>query len=110
MPMEALPWLPMGPPRTSVPDLDLPLQPQAHGDMTADAFITQPASLLLSPAQDGTGGNAAAIGAADQGRLLRRISRPEWDAHRQTIETQYPLMTLPQLKKHMAEQYQFTAR
>lgn len=109
--MEVLPGPPlMGPPKTPTPGLDLPLQPQAHGHMAADAFMTQPESLPLLPAQDGTGGDAAAIGTADPGRLLRRISRPEWDVHRQTIETSYPLMTLPQLKKHMAEQHQFTAR
>lgn len=110
MPMEVLPGPLTGPPRATTPDLDLPLQPRTHGYMAADPFMTQPASLLLPPAQDGTGGDAAAIRAAGQGRLLRRISRPEWDVHKQTIETQYPLMTLPQLKKHMAELYQFTAR
>ena len=40
----------------------------------------------------------------------RRITRGEWNLHRQEIEQQYPLMTLPELRKFMVNKHTFFAR
>ncbi|KAJ4318656.1 hypothetical protein N0V84_006744 [Fusarium piperis] len=46
---------------------------------------------------------------ANLGSAARRISRSEWDRYKQVITANYPFMTLPALKKHMAGVYGFTA-
>jgi hypothetical protein len=42
--------------------------------------------------------------------VSRRITRGQWNLHQQEIERQYPLMTLPELRKFMAVKHNFSAR
>ncbi|KAL2076167.1 hypothetical protein VTL71DRAFT_1110 [Oculimacula yallundae] len=39
----------------------------------------------------------------------QRISRGQWDLHRPEIERQHPLMTLPELRRHIEKKHGFTA-
>jgi hypothetical protein len=40
----------------------------------------------------------------------RRITQGEWNLHRQEIERQYHLMTLPELRQFMAKKQSFSGR
>lgn len=94
-----------GPANTFVPDvywnLDDPNQQNAAELFTPAGQIANP------PANETLFINNEALIAS---QLPKRTSRAEWEKHRKVVETQYPTMTLTELRVFMSANHNFSAR
>ncbi|KAJ3532965.1 hypothetical protein NM208_g8197 [Fusarium decemcellulare] len=100
--MEAVPW--------QSDDMLVQTQQMAMHDQNLSEVAPCPQAMDLSfGILDNTAYPVGTLEDVALSGTARRISRSEWDRHKQAIIANYPLMTLPELKKYMAETYRFTA-
>ncbi|RSL42977.1 hypothetical protein CEP54_015276 [Fusarium duplospermum] len=81
-----------------------PIEPSSHRPIEPSSHrLVEPRSQRPVEPMSQLAGPAVSRGPS------RRVSRQEWDSHKEVIKAQYPLKTLPQLREFMAEKHQFTA-